>query len=108
MRNVKLVRSVCLGNWYVLEGGNNWACIEGEYAEWHLVAHNLVVDGPDATLASFRRLCVRRLGGRLIAWSPRNARSEEDYVTIASPEELSKQILRLLSESCPDCPKADS
>lgn len=91
-----------LDDWYVLEGGRNWADVEGTADEWRAIAVAIRARKRE----SFKRAAVAGAGpGKLVTlWSPRNACGANDHVELTAEEAdaLAAQIDQLLSEVGPD------
>ena len=77
-----LVRSAWLDDWFVLEGGGNWASVEGTSQEWREIAECLRSGrGPGVR---FKRCSVSKEPGDYWDFhSPRNATGLGDHLRIA-------------------------
>lgn len=76
-----LRRSEWLDNWYVLDGGGNWASVEGSSAEWREIAECLRSGRVHGV--RHKRAAVAREAGYWDFWSPRNATGFGDHLRIA-------------------------
>lgn len=88
-------------NWYVLEGGANWASIEGDASEWIAVANAL----RHRDSVRFKRLACTKTDKGWDLYAPRNACGSRD--TVHLPEKdgaaLADDIARCLA-----APREDS
>ena len=84
-----------MDDWFALEGGANWACVEGHSAEWREV----VLGIRSNESVHHKRLAFERVADELRFWSPRNSRGEVDVVThpAAEAEALATHIERVLA-----------
>lgn len=74
---LQLTKSEWIDDWYVLEGGCNWASVEGTAEEWHELARAM----KKKANKSFKRCAVAlQPDGSFVFWSPRNSTGEEDSV----------------------------
>jgi len=95
---LELIKSECIDDWYVLEGGgNNRASIEGVGYEWEFIAQML---NGEADNAEFRRCCCEVTGGgdSFRFYSPRNSHGISDQAFILKEEapELAQHIRKVL------------
>lgn len=103
-----LQKTEWLDDWYSLEGGSNWASIEGPAEEWLAIAAALRARGS----ASFKRCAVSHSAGTgfvAALWSPRNAYSINDYVelTAAEADALAAGIVGALRAAGAECLQGD-
>ncbi|MCZ2441489.1 MAG: hypothetical protein LC119_15145 [Burkholderiales bacterium] len=81
-------------DWLSLEGGGNWASVEGPAEEWLEVAAAL----RSGTAVHHKRLALWQDGdGAWFMRSPRNAMSERDQVRIDDREALAAEIDAVLA-----------
>lgn len=85
---------------YVLRGGDNWASVEGHASEWLAIASFLLGKTAGKTIY-FKRCASVKREKVFEFWSPRNASSDRDYVSILTEEakELADQIIKVLMEN---------
>lgn len=82
-------------DWYSLQGGGQWASVEGTAEEWREIARAMKGRHHE----SFRRCAVAcRVDGTVHLWSPRNATGDSDVVKLTEAEArtLEDQIVALL------------
>ena len=84
-------------DFYVLDGAENWACVEGYSCEWEAIAAALATRG----VASFKRCRVGPEPGGMVLWSPRNRTGPNDdiHVPDAECDTLARHILSTLPQA---------
>ena len=77
---VNLTLRAAWANWYVLDGGSNWASVEGTIEEWQAISKGL----REGTPVHHRRCAMwfSEDGKSIFLNSPRNASGERDRIEI--------------------------
>lgn len=84
--NLKLTAGF-LDDWFVLDGGGNWASVEGNSAEWGEVAG--VLEASESGIQHKRLACWKIEDGR--SWefySPRNRSGVADHIVMPAGDAL--------------------
>lgn len=71
-----------LSDWFVLEGGGNWASVEGPAAEWLEIAKGL----EDRADVRFKRCCAHLRHSLWDFSSPRNSTGPADSIVLPVDE----------------------
>lgn len=81
-------------DWYVLEGGTNWAQVEGDASEWRAIAAGI----RSGQTVRFKRCAVSVGETHIGLESPRNSRGDDDLVLIEKRlgEDLVAHILAVV------------